>query len=132
MRIIPPWAYAAVAGGLLLFGGFIGWKLASGKVEKLRGKIAVHQAEQQQCEAANEKYVEEFADYTERLKEKTEALATADARYQEEISKPPQIVTKWRTKWKEAPAAVITDSPCEDQLVQVHRFMIEALEQETP
>jgi hypothetical protein len=135
MKLIPPWAQAAIVAAVLLvvFGAgwtVRGWKSGK-KIARLEGQVTVLQTEQATTEESNRLLIENTADVQKMLDASRETQARAQLLYRAAIEAPPETVTRWKTRWREAPAAIVS-APCEVQLADTHAFLLEAFAEVDP
>lgn len=128
---IPWWLKAAVIAVAFAMGMGLMWQLDQGKIEKLRGKIAMAKAESSETQQQNKALRDQLTDIDLELKMTRELQADAERRYDEAISKPPETVVRWRDRWREVPTEIEAE-PCNEQVADFVRILQRAMVEVTP
>lgn len=123
---IPPWVRIAgpIILAILIFGA--GWQVASwrasGKIEKLQGEVTASELSAATAGAERDTCLGDIVAVNKKLDTMAESRDLLEIQYQEMVSRPPETVTRWRTKWKEVPS-VVTSADCDEGLRQLVGFI---------
>lgn len=126
MKLIPIWAQAVIVGVLvaLIFGA--GWKVASWRAS---GKVATAEAERDAAVLErDEKRAfakgcrEDIAAIQLTILDMTAAAAQREIDYLEAVSKPPEVVVRYRDRWHDAPDVIVSQD-CPEAVGQLFEYL---------
>jgi len=119
MKVIAGIVFVAV-----VFGA--GYKVAtwrwSGKVEKAVAARVAAEKEAAEKSALEAKWRQDIKDIRKELTDMAIARDAAQARYDDAVSRPPEIVIEYRDRWRDIPTTIVSND-CRDGVAELFAFI---------
>jgi len=126
MKLIPIWAQAAIAAVVIaiIFGS--GYKVAtwkwSGKVEKAVAAKDAAIAERDTAVALEAQWRLDIKTLKDQMETDALERSRLQAAYDEAVSKPPEIVIRYRDRWRDIPTTIVSED-CNKGVGELFTFL---------
>jgi len=126
MKLIPMWAQAAIVAVIVavIFGA--GWKTASwkasGEIESLTGERDAAVLERDEKRAFAEGCRKDIAAIQLTVAKMVTDTLIREKEYLEAVSKPPEIVVRYRDRWHDAPDVIVSEN-CPEAVGQLFEYL---------